>query len=57
MGMVAQETQLFTGTVRENLQFVSSAANDDQCRSALDQAKLGDFVRDHADGLDAMIGE
>ncbi len=55
--VVSQDTQLFTGTVRQNLTFVAPHATDERCREVLANAKLFDFVKDHADWLDARIGE
>jgi len=57
LGIVAQDAQLFTGTIRHNLKFVAPAASDEDCIQALKYAQLRDMVADHADGLDAKIGE
>lgn len=57
LGVVAQETQLFTWSVRENLRFVAPDATDEQCRKVLEQAELADLIRSHDRGLDALIGE
>lgn len=35
IGLVTQDTQLFSGTIRENLLFVAPNATDDECMSAL----------------------
>ncbi|HVS79785.1 MAG TPA: ABC transporter ATP-binding protein [Candidatus Paceibacterota bacterium] len=61
-GMVAQETQLFAGTIRENLLFVRPDATDDDCIDALRRAAaLGIIERKALDGavhgLDTRIGE
>jgi ATP-binding cassette subfamily B protein len=42
---VAQDTQLFTGTVRDNLLFVSPEASDKDCWKVLEQAQLAEFVK------------
>jgi ATP-binding cassette subfamily B protein len=39
VGYVSQETQLFTGTVRENLLFVKAGATDQECKDALELAQ------------------
>lgn len=61
IGLVAQETQLFAGTVRENLLFVRPEASDEECLNVLDlvEAKhILDRVNESGDsGLDARIGE
>lgn len=46
IGLVAQDTQLFSGTIRENLQFVHTEANDVEMREVLQQAQLLDFATD-----------
>ena len=57
LGIVAQDAQLFTGTIRHNLKFVAPDASDEACIQALKYAQLRDMVAEHADGLDAKIGE
>lgn len=57
IGLVAQETQLFAGTIKENLRFVNPKASDEECRSAL-QAAAATSILERADqGLDTIIGE
>lgn len=46
IGLVAQDTQLFSGTIRENLQFVHTHANDIEMKEVLQQAQLLDFATD-----------
>jgi ATP-binding cassette subfamily B protein len=56
LGFVTQDTQLFSGTIRENLQFVRPDATDEECLGVLRQASEGLLLRpDH--GLDSKIGE
>lgn len=55
IGLVAQDTQLFSGTIRENLQFVRTGANDAEMMLVLKQAQLLDFAS--IDGLVTKIGE
>jgi ATP-binding cassette subfamily B protein len=43
---VSQDTQLFSGTIAQNLQFVKSDATDQQMLDALIQAQLSDLVSD-----------
>ena len=57
VGYVTQETTLFAGTVRENLQFVRPDATDNEILQALDQAQATALVQRLPQGLDTMIGE
>ena len=57
VGYVTQETTLFAGTVRENLQFVQPEASDAQILHALEQAQAGALVARLPQGLDTLIGE
>ncbi len=57
MGVVTQETYLFNDTIRGNLRLAAPAADDARLLQVLDQAQLGDFVRQLPAGLDTWIGE
>lgn len=57
IGLVAQETQLFAGTIRENLLFVNPEANDEECLAALKAAAAIPIVERAEKGLDTKIGE
>ncbi len=57
VGYVTQETTLFAGTVRENLQFVRPDATDAQILRALDQAQATPLIQRLPQGLDTLIGE
>lgn len=61
IGLVAQETQLFAGTIRENLLFVRPEASDEECLNVLNLVEANhilDRVNDSGDsGLDTRIGE
>ncbi len=57
MGLVAQETQLFAGTIRENLLFVQPQASDGDCLKALDAAAAHAILERAEHGLDTKIGE
>ncbi len=57
IGFVTQDTQLFSGTIRENLLFVNPQATDDQCHQVLRMAACQTLL-DRADkGLDTLLGE
>jgi ATP-binding cassette subfamily B protein len=57
IGLVTQETQLFAGTIRENLLFVSPHATDEQCIEVLQQAAALPIIERGGKGLDTRIGE
>ncbi|HEX5429540.1 MAG TPA: ABC transporter ATP-binding protein [Patescibacteria group bacterium] len=57
MGLVAQDTQLFAGTIRENLLFASPHATDEQCMDALKSAAAQTLVERGGEGLSSRIGE
>jgi len=57
IGFVTQETQLFSGTIRENLLFVRPDATDAECLEALRRAAGQSLLARAAKGLDTVIGE
>ncbi|RSK23990.1 ABC transporter ATP-binding protein [Hymenobacter metallilatus] len=57
IGFVTQDTQLFAGTIRENLRFVAPQATDAQCLLALHQAAADSLLARAPLGLDTVIGE
>ncbi|MBO0949881.1 ABC transporter ATP-binding protein [Fibrella forsythiae] len=57
IGFVTQDTQLFAGTIRENLKFVAPNATDDDCLKALHQAAADSLLARAPQGLDTVIGE
>jgi ATP-binding cassette subfamily B protein len=57
IGLVAQETQLFAGTIRENLLFVRPDASDQECIEALKFASADSLLARSGEGLDTIIGE
>ncbi len=57
IGFVTQDTQLFSGTIRENLLFVNPAATDEQCLDALHKAQCQNLLERGGKGLDTVIGE
>jgi ATP-binding cassette subfamily B protein len=57
IGFVTQETQLFSGTIRENLQFVRPDATDAECLEALTRAACDALLARAEKGLDTVIGE
>ncbi|XOU94041.1 MAG: ABC transporter ATP-binding protein [Candidatus Kerfeldbacteria bacterium] len=57
IGLVAQETQLFAGTIRENLLFVNPKATDQECLDALESAVAMPILNRGDKGLNTKIGE
>ena len=57
IGFVTQDTQLFAGTIRENLRFVAPNATDEECLLALRQAAADNLLARAPLGLDTVIGE
>jgi ATP-binding cassette subfamily B protein len=57
IGFVTQDTQLFSGTIRENLLFVSPDATDEECMDALQRAACQTLLVRAPQGLDTVIGE
>lgn len=57
IGFVTQDTQLFSGTIRENLLFVNPAATDEECLSVLRRAACENLLARADRGLDTVIGE
>lgn len=57
IGFVTQDTQLFSGTIRENLLFVRPDATDAECLEVLKKAACDSLLERADKGLDTVIGE
>jgi ATP-binding cassette subfamily B protein len=57
IGFVTQDTQLFAGSIRENLTFVSPQATENDLLEALHKASCDGLLARAEKGLDTMIGE
>jgi ATP-binding cassette, subfamily B, bacterial len=57
IGFVTQDTQLFSGTIRENLLFVNPAATDAECLEVLRKSACDSLLARADRGLDTLIGE
>jgi ATP-binding cassette subfamily B protein len=57
IGFVTQDTQLFSGTIKENLLFVAPNATDEECLDVLKKAACQTLLARADKGLDTMIGE
>jgi ATP-binding cassette subfamily B protein len=57
IGFVTQDTQLFAGTIKENILFVKPDASDDEVLDALNKASCQTLLKRAEKGVDTMIGE
>jgi ATP-binding cassette subfamily B protein len=57
IGFVTQDTQLFSGTIRENLLFVNPSATEDELKEAMYKASSQTLLERAEKGMDTMIGE
>ena len=57
IGFVTQDTNLFSGTIRENLMFVNPAASEATLNDVLEKASCTGLLARAEKGLDTMIGE
>ncbi|HUZ76745.1 MAG TPA: ABC transporter ATP-binding protein [Chloroflexota bacterium] len=57
VGVVMQETTLFTGTIRDNITFGRPGVDDDTIRRAAKAARADEFIDRLPDGYDTIVGE
>jgi ATP-binding cassette subfamily B protein len=57
IGIVLQETNLFSGTIRDNIAFGRPDATDDEVIEAAKAAAAHDFIMEFPDGYDTAVGE
>jgi len=57
IGFVTQDTQLFAGSIRENLLFVNPNATDEECLDVLHRSACDSLMKRAQKGLDTVIGE
>lgn len=57
IGFVTQDTQLFSGSIKENLLFVAPKATDDEILKALEKAACQSLLARAEKGIDTVIGE
>ena len=55
LGMVLQDTHLFTGTVRDNIRYGKLDATDEEVENAAKLANADAFIRHLPDGYDTML--
>jgi ATP-binding cassette, subfamily B, multidrug efflux pump len=57
IGIVMQETTLFSGTIRENIGFGKADATEDDIRWAARTARAEEFITRMPEGFDTVVGE
>lgn len=57
VGFVTQDTQLFAGTIKENLQFVNAKATDEEMLDVLAKSAAGSLLARADQGINTLIGE
>ncbi len=57
LGFVTQDTQLFSGTIKENLLFVNPGATDEEVNDVLAKASCQNLLARAENGINTMIGE
>jgi ATP-binding cassette, subfamily B, multidrug efflux pump len=57
IGIVLQETRLFSGSVRDNVAFGRPQATDEEVVAAAEAAQAHEFIMGLSDGYDTVIGE
>jgi len=57
MGLVTQDTQLFSGSIRENLLVIKPDASDDELLEKLAESAFEAVLKRTPNGLDTLIGE
>jgi ATP-binding cassette, subfamily B, bacterial MsbA len=57
IGIVPQQTILFTGTIRENVSYGRFDATDEEIEEAARAAHAHDFITQLKDGYDTVVGE
>jgi len=57
LGVVPQETLLFSGTIRDNIRYGRPDASDEEVLAAAQAAQAHDFVMGFPDGYDTWVGQ
>lgn len=57
IGFVTQDTQLYAGSIRENMLFVNPTATETDIRDALEKASATGLINRAAKGIDTVLGE
>lgn len=57
LGLVSQDSQLFSGTIRDNLRFTKPNATDEEILEVLRKASCQNLLNRATDGINTTIGE
>lgn len=57
LGFVTQETNLFSGSIRENMRFVKPDATDEEIYEALEKSSALTIINNKEEGLHTLLGE
>jgi ATP-binding cassette subfamily B protein len=57
IGFVTQDTQLYAGTIRDNMLFVKPGASDAEIMEALDKASASALIARASHGINTILGE
>jgi len=57
IGFVTQDTQLYFGTIKDNLLFVKSDATDTEITDAMNKASCEQLLKNSSNGIDTLLGE
>ncbi|WP_346889047.1 ABC transporter ATP-binding protein [Clostridium sp. UBA1056] len=57
IGIVQQDVFLFTGTIKENILYGNTEANDDEVITAAKNANIHDFIMSLPEGYETYVGE
>lgn len=57
IAFVMQKSELFSGTIADNIRWGNPSASDEQVINAAKVAQADDFIRSFKDGYDTIIGE
>ncbi len=57
IGYVPQKSTLFSGTIRENLQYGDENAKEEKLMEAAELAQISDFIHSSPDGMDSEISQ
>jgi ATP-binding cassette, subfamily B, multidrug efflux pump len=57
IGLVPQQTVLFSGTIADNVRYGNQDASDDELLRAADISQATEFVGDTRDGLEAVVAQ
>jgi len=57
IGFVTQDTQLYSGTIRDNMLFVKPSATDEEIIQALNRAAASSLIAKASNGIYTLLGE